>query len=334
MKENAKLTIIIPVFNGEKTIKSCITSIIKQTYTDLEIVIIDDAWEDKTYEICLSFAERDNRIILYRQENKGVSAARNKGIDAASGKYVMFVDADDRLDDSYFESFMNHSDMTNNGVMVVGLVKTYYNGDEIIDGSDFPTDIILDKDRLVDIWDKHIWNSPFNKLFILEVIKKNKIRFDEKYKIGEDWLFNNAYVRALSPSGYYIPSNTYYYYYCDLDPWRHCKKEEFYYINKSQVEDFKSTILLLGLSDKSRLKFEKRDIDFTISEIRRIVRNGEKIEKAKKLLVGERISFRLKEHKTEYSKMDIIEFSSGSILLVFILENIRKILGKVKKLHG
>ena len=337
MSENHKLSIIVPVYNGEKTIGACVESITGQSYSDLEIVIIDDGSKDNTYKICSSIAANDNRIVFIRQENKGVSAARNKGIETATGKYVMFIDCDDTIDSKYCESFMNHSRLADDGLMVISRISVATNetSSTITEGDDFPSNSVLSKDKLVDIWDSHIWNPPFNKLYILQIIKNNNIRFNESYRIGEDWLFNNAYARALKPEGYYIPSESYYNYYLDPDPWRHCKPEEFYYINKNQVDDFKRTIVELELSEESVWKFDKRDMDFTISEIRRIVRNGEKAGKARKLYSEERIKARIKEHRADFSKMDVLEFSSGSVLFIYLWENTRKIYGKVRsRLNG
>ena len=90
-----KVSIIIPVYNAEKYLDRALTSICEQTYHYLEILLIDDGSTDGSYELCKEWEKKDARIVLYHQENAGVYAARNKGLDLASGAYVMFVDADD-----------------------------------------------------------------------------------------------------------------------------------------------------------------------------------------------------------------------------------------------
>ena len=92
-----KVSIIIPAYNCEKYIFECLESVINQTYSNLEIIIIDDGSTDNTSEICQRFEKIDNRIIYTWQENSGVSKARNKGIDLAKGKYIVFIDADDKV---------------------------------------------------------------------------------------------------------------------------------------------------------------------------------------------------------------------------------------------
>ncbi|HAS37211.1 MAG TPA: glycosyltransferase family 2 protein, partial [Ruminococcaceae bacterium] len=94
---SALVSIIIPVYNLEKYIKHCLESVVNQTYKELEIICIDDGSTDGSAEIIKSMAENDPRIKYIYQENAGVSAARNKGLDTATGEYVMFVDGDDYI---------------------------------------------------------------------------------------------------------------------------------------------------------------------------------------------------------------------------------------------
>ena len=93
------ITVIIPVYNAEKTLDRCLKSIINQSYGKLEILIINDGSVDKTLDICEAYKKRDSRIKIFCQKNKGVSAARNLGIKNALGKYLAFVDADDYVEE-------------------------------------------------------------------------------------------------------------------------------------------------------------------------------------------------------------------------------------------
>lgn len=89
------ISIIVPVYKVEKYLRRCIQSIICQTYSNIEIILVDDGSPDRCPEICDEYASKDERIKVIHQENKGVSAARNAGLDAAKGEYVAFVDSDD-----------------------------------------------------------------------------------------------------------------------------------------------------------------------------------------------------------------------------------------------
>lgn len=97
MQEEVKISIIIPVYNVEKYLHECLDSIINQTFTDIEIICVDDGSTDKSSEILEEYEQKDKRFTVISQPNKGVSAARNRGMQQAKGKYIMFVDSDDWL---------------------------------------------------------------------------------------------------------------------------------------------------------------------------------------------------------------------------------------------
>ena len=92
------ISIIVPVYNAEKTLPRCIDSILAQTFTDYELILVDDGSSDGSLSVCSAYAARDSRIRVLHQENAGVSAARNAGLDAAAGKYIMFCDSDDEVE--------------------------------------------------------------------------------------------------------------------------------------------------------------------------------------------------------------------------------------------
>ena len=102
MEENL-ISIIIPVYNAEKYLDYCITSILKQTYRTFELILINDGSTDKSEEICLRYQQKDNRICLISKTNEGVSSARNAGLCNSTGEYITFVDADDYLEHNYLE---------------------------------------------------------------------------------------------------------------------------------------------------------------------------------------------------------------------------------------
>lgn len=100
-----RFSIIVPVYNVEKYLRRCLDSICNQTFTDIEIIIIDDGSNDSSREIYESYAQKDERIVVIRQENQGQSAARNAGMSRASGEYIVFVDSDDYIDEDTCERF-------------------------------------------------------------------------------------------------------------------------------------------------------------------------------------------------------------------------------------
>lgn len=100
---NDKISIILPVYNVDKYLRKCIDSILNQTYKNFELIIIDDGSTDNCPSICDEYKLLDNRIQVIHQENKGLSAARNVGIDLSIGKYITFIDSDDYIDNKYLE---------------------------------------------------------------------------------------------------------------------------------------------------------------------------------------------------------------------------------------
>ena len=121
---NGKVSVIVPVYNVEKYVAKCIESILAQTYTNLEILINNDGSTDDSYKICLEYAERDNRIHVFTQENSGVSICRNKMIGIASGEYIIFVDPDDWIVPNHIERLVsilidNDADMSCCGYNII-----------------------------------------------------------------------------------------------------------------------------------------------------------------------------------------------------------------------
>ena len=102
----AKVSIIVPVYNVEKYIEKCVNSICQQDYENLQVILIDDGSKDNSGRICDKFSEIDSRIVVLHQNNSGVSVARNNGLDVAEGKYIGFVDSDDYLEKDYISTLV------------------------------------------------------------------------------------------------------------------------------------------------------------------------------------------------------------------------------------
>lgn len=179
-----EISIIIPAYNAEKEIVRCIDSILNQTYNCFEIIIIDDGSTDRTLEICKKYAEKDVRILVKSQENKGVSATRNLGLNLSRGKYICFVDADDYLDCRYLEILLKNILKTNADI---SMCKWSRNG---ID----QTNIELSEE----VWDKEntfyqffkygkIDGAICCKLYRREIVQN--IYFNDKIRLGEDQMF-------------------------------------------------------------------------------------------------------------------------------------------------
>ena len=110
METGKKISVIVPMYNAERYIGKCLESVVRQTYPELEILVIDDGSVDKGPGICGKLAERDGRIQVLRQENQGVSDARNTGLDRACGEYVFFLDSDDAIHPRLLEEMLGRAE--------------------------------------------------------------------------------------------------------------------------------------------------------------------------------------------------------------------------------
>lgn len=122
------ISVIVPVYNVAAYLNRCVESIIHQTYTDLEIILVDDGSPDKSGEMCDEWAKKDSRIKVVHKENGGLSDARNAGIEAATGDYIGFVDSDDWIEPDMFQDLLDAIQRENVELAVTGIKRTYGNG--------------------------------------------------------------------------------------------------------------------------------------------------------------------------------------------------------------
>ena len=101
------ISIIVPVYNAEKTLPQCIDSILSQKYSDFEVLLIDDGSTDNSGRLCDTYSQKDKRIRVFHQENQGVSAARNLGLEQMKGEFVTFCDSDDWVEDTWLLDYMD-----------------------------------------------------------------------------------------------------------------------------------------------------------------------------------------------------------------------------------
>lgn len=174
------ISIIVPVYNVEKYLRKCLDSILSQTYSDFELLLIDDGSKDQSGVICDEYAVKDSRIRVFHKENGGVSSARNLGIEQAKGEWITFIDSDDWVDADYLANFTMDSDLC---------VQGYYCGERLCRYDD---DYV--ESHVGAIYMKRGYvQGPYCKLFMVSIILNNQIRFDEKLSYGEDILFLMQY---------------------------------------------------------------------------------------------------------------------------------------------
>lgn len=127
------VSIIIPVYNREKAIGRCLDSVARQSYGKSEILVIDDGSCDGTGAVCDAFAQKDRRVKVFHRQNHGVSASRNFGLEQARGRYVLFIDSDDKINESYVEGLVRAAEAGNYDLTVSDIVMVNENGKERIE---------------------------------------------------------------------------------------------------------------------------------------------------------------------------------------------------------
>ena len=255
-----KVSIIVPVYNTEKYLHRCIDSILRQTLTDIEVILVDDGSFDSSGKICEEYARKDSRLRVIHQKNAGVAVARNTGLDIASGDYIAFVDSDDYIEPNMYQSMMQVANQYDCDVVLCDCVKEHGNQTEV-----YTHDI-----RAGYYTEKQLEEEYYSHLLMMEDVEypatisnwlllwKSTLNVPEmRYKPGirysEDLLFG-AQLMFQAKSFYYMKGETYYHYVMNplsashtfaVDKWDdykelyHCINEKFF---KCATYDFSEQI--------------------------------------------------------------------------------------------
>lgn len=195
----ALISVIVPVYNAEKTLRRCVDSILSQEFHDFELLLIDDGSKDESPAICDEYAKKDRRVQVFHQENGGVSSARNIGLDHAKGVWITFVDSDDYLRDFYFVGVKDRDE----DILFLGyniLYKGVVVKKVVVEETHFFNVLISDNIN------NSIIRAPFAKFFKKSIIDTQ--RFNPKCFIGEDVCFVFGYLSKCKT--FYVLNNTEY----------------------------------------------------------------------------------------------------------------------------
>ncbi|WP_370754814.1 glycosyltransferase family 2 protein [Megamonas funiformis] len=206
-----KISVIVPIYNAEKYISECIESIINQSYYNLEIILVDDGSTDNSKKICDGYAKLDNRIKVFHNENRGVSYTRNFGIINSSGKYIVFVDSDDTINENYVELLVTTMLKYNSDIAICGFdfINNILRKKYIIRGKESIFKGVLENDYYIL---EPFLLTPWGKLYKRSILIEYKIFFPEKYNIAEDQIYNYNYLGIIKS---YVFINKALYNYCD-----------------------------------------------------------------------------------------------------------------------
>lgn len=191
----SKVSIIIPVYNAEKTLCRCLDSLVAQTYKDIEIILVNDGSGDSSRNICETYKDKFSQILLINQKNAGPATARNVGIDCASGKYISFVDADDYVECNMIEEMVNAAETSHAEMVICGyaqehsgiIVKHEYKYDSGLYVGEEAKKIAID--LISDVSTKRIPPYSWVRMILKDSLENPKIRYTEGMIRSEDYYF-------------------------------------------------------------------------------------------------------------------------------------------------
>lgn len=188
------VSIIVPVYNGEKYLPRCIDSILIQSYNDFELIVVDDGSSDGSPSICDAYARKDTRVRVIHQSHRGVSSACNRGIADAGGQYLMFCDGDDYAEPDWVETLYHAIERCPSDFVFSAFYMDEGGSSRAVrlSGGDYPGRIPAEE--YFDIYQKGFSAYRWNRVYRSELVK-GQIRFDEEVSIGEDVLFNIEYLK-------------------------------------------------------------------------------------------------------------------------------------------
>ena len=218
--DDVKISIIMPAYNVEEYLPKAIESVLNQSLSDFELILVDDGSIDNSGDICDSYTKKDKRVKVIHQVNSGAHHARNNALKLASGEYVCFFDSDDYIDNNMLEDLYNLAKKYNSNLVISGFyINTYYTNDEYIVLDYIPFTSNNEKIEHFDNrnefrklvyknFDRNMFYPPWNKLYKLSYLKENNISFPITYR--DDFPFVLSVIKDIDKVTY--TKNQYYHF--------------------------------------------------------------------------------------------------------------------------
>ena len=191
------VTIIVPVYNAEKTLRRCIDSVLDQEFSDFELLLVNDGSKDSSGSICREYAQKDSRIRLLDKPNTGVSDSRNQAISLAKGTYLQFLDSDDWITPNATKLFVETAEKYHCDMVISDFYRV--SGERVSPKGDIDEDCVLTLEEFA----SHMIENPadfyygvlWNKLYRRDIIENHQLRMDTEISWCEDFMFNLEYMR-------------------------------------------------------------------------------------------------------------------------------------------
>lgn len=258
-----KITVIVPIYNAEAYLSKCIESILNQTYSNLEIILIDDGSTDQSGKICDDFAKQDRRIEVYHTINRGLVAARKWGLERSTGEFIGFVDADDYIEPNMFEVLFESICNSDADFVHTGYIEENENDREFIEVLDYNNglyELQSDEDRedflirfvLRPESERFVSYSIWSKLYRSELIKSSYFLLQDDQQYGED--LYSLCLCILQSRRIYLKRCAMYHYVARNSSMSHLQKTDYYIKEMELIANLIKTIRNYNISSYNRLK--------------------------------------------------------------------------------
>lgn len=195
--KNPEISIIMPVYNSEKYLGKCIDSVLSQSFSNFELLLIDDGSTDRSPKVCEEYAKKDSRIRVNHKENGGVSSARNMGLSDVRGGYLCFFDSDDTLEQNALQLMYETISNGNYDLVIAGYNRYDEDGTKIFGMSRKEVETLSIDSALQEMYhpkDEEYQGYLWNKMFRSDIVKKAGLKFNERIVFNEDRLFITQYI--------------------------------------------------------------------------------------------------------------------------------------------
>ena len=214
MQNNICISVIIPVYNAERYLNKCVDSLLNQTFSNFEVLLIDDGSVDKSCVICDAYAKQDSRVKVFHKKNGGVASSRQLGLDNAKGDYIIHADPDDFVEKTMLEEMYQAIKKENADILITDFIYYYHNKQDYCEQSPKTAN---SRELIVDILCHKHKGYVWNKLIKRESIDKHNAHFIADIDLSEDDLFCVQMMKDNDVKIAYLPK-AYYYYAQDVNP--------------------------------------------------------------------------------------------------------------------
>lgn len=204
MSTQPYISVVMPVYNAQEYLYESVSSVLEQSFSDLELILVNDCSKDKSGQLCDEWEKKDSRVkVIHLEHNCGAGQARNRGVDFATGVYLTFVDADDTIEKNLYSDAVESLKKSSADMVVWGVTEEYYNAAGNLEFSNclsisdtFCSEIYQLRKNIIELEKKTLFGYQWNHLYRLDIIKKYNIKFEEAV-LYEDYFFNIAVAKQI-----------------------------------------------------------------------------------------------------------------------------------------